>query len=100
MVPPKASQRNSSRPKHDSAKPAMIAMRPKEGAAFCISASASALGVLGRVRAVLLRQVQQPGEAPEQRVGLLDLLEHRDVLAGGDEEAAVDDAVRVLVHEE
>src|SRR3954451_21559329 len=99
MLPPNASHRNSSRPKQDSAKPAMMAMRAKEGAAFCMSLAA-ALRVLRRVRAVLLRQVQEPGQHAEQRVGLLDLVEHRHVLAGGDEEPAADRAVRVLGREE
>src|SRR3954463_11780410 len=100
VLPPNASHRNSSRPKHDRANPAMTATRPKEGAAFCISASASAEGVLARGRAVLLGQVQQAGQDAQQGVGLLDLVEDRDVLAGRDEEAAADRAVRVLGGEE
>src|SRR3954452_1737848 len=36
MGPPNASHRNSSRPKHESAKPTMISSRPRVGACFCM----------------------------------------------------------------
>src|SRR3954466_1155148 len=89
MGPPKEIHRNSSRPKHDSAKSAMVASWPRLGVSFCTSV------VLAPEWAGEHRR-----EALQELLGGLLLDRLADRLAGHGDRAHPVDVVRVLAGEQ
>src|SRR3954452_8635376 len=73
--PPKASHRNSSRPKHDSAKITIAAMRPSEGA--LLTTAGPRFLARARAQAGAVRAVEEIHERAQLRVGLRDRVQQR-----------------------
>src|SRR5829696_9087998 len=88
MGPPKASHRNSSRPKHERAKITMAAMRPKEGVLLTTRPPFLLRGA--RAQAAAVGAVEQVDERAELRVGLRDRVQQLARLAAEDHEAVAD----------
>src|ERR687889_2096668 len=94
MGPRKASHRNSSRPKHDSAKITIAAMRPRDG--VLLTTGPPFLLRRGRARAAAVGAVEQVDERAELRVGLRDGVQQLAGLAAEDHEAVAEGAGGVL----
>src|SRR3954447_4746413 len=83
--PPKASHRNSSRPKHDSAKPTMTRILPRLGTCLFTPRSPARVRVRGlrrrRADLVLGRRVGQADDRAQLRVDGLELVQQAQALA-------------------